>query len=417
MYISTLGLIGIKWRDPSRLTYKIPKSVMKLAKDAGLKKTDDFLEFWFKNRNNIVYELNDGVVGGQVSAFEKIHKWLTPIGKQCSKSLQLFINSNQNKFPVSDSQHGRKRRLEVSKFTFEFKDEIFDLEKFHRHLNLIPCNKRIDLSGVTLHHINLTNFIVDNFDLEHARLYDCKFDNSIFSNTGFYGSELKCCQFSRVVFDENCSFMVANLYGCQFSHTDLNDVIAAPTIRIKKVSYFYLLIALFDTFKGSFENDIVKNNVIRYMKHNSFIGCRTDEVLRSENRWLKEYVDWYQNVMFNLGSGFDRMSTIEKFSFFFSIVCTKCWSSFKALALTGTLVALIFSAIYYYLPPFSLNGYDDSWLTAIYFSIVTFTTLGFGDISPATELAKVIVILEVILGYIVLGSFVLLLGRKVNTKY
>ena len=402
----------------SKQTYlQNSKKCHEASQRCRLKKTDDFLEFWFKNRNNIVYELNDGVVGGQVSAFEKIHKWLTPIGKQCSKSLQLFINSNQNKFPVSDSQHGRKRRLEVSKFTFEFKDEIFDLEKFHRHLNLIPCNKRIDLSGVTLHHINLTNFIVDNFDLEHARLYDCKFDNSIFSNTGFYGSELKCCQFSRVVFDENCSFMVANLYGCQFSHTDLNDVIAAPTIRIKKVSYFYLLIALFDTFKGSFENDIVKNNVIRYMKHNSFIGCRTDEVLRSENRWLKEYVDWYQNVMFNLGSGFDRMSTIEKFSFFFSIVCTKCWSSFKALALTGTLVALIFSAIYYYLPPFSLNGYDDSWLTAIYFSIVTFTTLGFGDISPATELAKVIVILEVILGYIVLGSFVLLLGRKVNTKY
>jgi hypothetical protein len=153
------------------------------------------------------------------------------------------------------------------------------------------------------------------------------------------------------------------------------------------------------------------------MKHNSFIGCSSDEILRSESRWLKEYVDWYQNVIFNLGTGFYRMSVFEKISFSFSIVFTKCWTSFKAIALTGTPVALIFSAIYYYLPPFSLNGYDDSWVTAIYFSVVTFTTLGFGDISPATELAKFIVVLEVILGYVILGSFTLLLGRKVSTKY
>jgi hypothetical protein len=176
MYIITLGLIGIKWQDPSRLTYIIPKSVMKLAKEAGLKRNDDFLEFWFKNRNSIIYEVNSGFVGGQISSFEKTHQWLTPIGRQCSKSLQLFINSNQNKFPISDSHYGRKRRLDVSNFTFEFKSEIFNLEKFHRYLNLIPCNRRIDLSGV----------------------------------------------------------------------------------RIKKVSYFYLIVALFDTFKGSFENDIVK---------------------------------------------------------------------------------------------------------------------------------------------------------------
>jgi hypothetical protein len=62
-----------------------------------------------------------------------------------------------------------------------------------------------------------------------------------------------------------------------------------------------------------------------------------------------------------------------------------------------------FAAIYYLNPVF--------WkapLTIVqsgYFSVVTITTLGYGDITPQTELARTITALEAVLGIVVIGFF------------
>jgi hypothetical protein len=55
-------------------------------------------------------------------------------------------------------------------------------------------------------------------------------------------------------------------------------------------------------------------------------------------------------------------------------------------------------------------------LNSIYYSVVTFTTLGFGDITPITKTAAGFVMAEVILGYVMLGGlisiFATLLARR-----
>jgi len=48
-----------------------------------------------------------------------------------------------------------------------------------------------------------------------------------------------------------------------------------------------------------------------------------------------------------------------------------------------------------------------------YYSIVTFTTLGYGDILPITVLQKVFVSFEVVIGYFMLGMLMNLIGKKV----
>lgn len=52
------------------------------------------------------------------------------------------------------------------------------------------------------------------------------------------------------------------------------------------------------------------------------------------------------------------------------------------------------------------------WYAPFYYSIVTFTTLGFGDIVPITHTARVVVTLEVIMGYIMLGGLISILANK-----
>ena len=49
----------------------------------------------------------------------------------------------------------------------------------------------------------------------------------------------------------------------------------------------------------------------------------------------------------------------------------------------------------------------------IYFSVVTFTTLGYGDIVPLSVLGKVLVLIEVMVGYVMLGLLVGIISRRV----
>jgi len=58
----------------------------------------------------------------------------------------------------------------------------------------------------------------------------------------------------------------------------------------------------------------------------------------------------------------------------------------------------------------------DTWLTPFYYSIVTYTTLGFGDVLPNSMFGESIVIVEVILGYLTLGLIVAILANFVARR-
>ena len=55
-------------------------------------------------------------------------------------------------------------------------------------------------------------------------------------------------------------------------------------------------------------------------------------------------------------------------------------------------------------------------LTPYYFSIVTFTTLGFGDVTPNNFWGELCVLIEVLLGYIALGGLMSILANKVARR-
>ncbi len=57
-------------------------------------------------------------------------------------------------------------------------------------------------------------------------------------------------------------------------------------------------------------------------------------------------------------------------------------------------------------------GYEPNLMTYMYFSVVTFTTLGFGDVTPVGHLGEVLVTIEVILGYVGLGGLISIFTTK-----
>ncbi len=54
--------------------------------------------------------------------------------------------------------------------------------------------------------------------------------------------------------------------------------------------------------------------------------------------------------------------------------------------------------------------------TMVYYSLVTFTTLGFGDITPLTDIAAIMVTTEVILGYVMLGGLITIFATKLARR-
>ena len=56
------------------------------------------------------------------------------------------------------------------------------------------------------------------------------------------------------------------------------------------------------------------------------------------------------------------------------------------------------------------------WITMLYYSVVTFTTLGFGDITPKTHIGALLVMVEVVIGYIMLGGLIYILATKLARR-
>ena len=82
----------------------------------------------------------------------------------------------------------------------------------------------------------------------------------------------------------------------------------------------------------------------------------------------------------------------------------------------STVLILFFAFIYFIIGCFYPGAFGGSrnytLLTPFYFSCVTFTTLGFGDIYPTIVIAELAVITEVILGYMMLGGVVSIFTKK-----
>src|SRR3984893_17002493 len=77
-----------------------------------------------------------------------------------------------------------------------------------------------------------------------------------------------------------------------------------------------------------------------------------------------------------------------------------------------------FYGVIYRIFPHILDYKDsaNTWFTPYYFSIVTYTTLGFGDVRPATLFGEIIVSSEVILGYTTLGLLLSVLAQNIARR-
>src|SRR6266699_2080637 len=85
--------------------------------------------------------------------------------------------------------------------------------------------------------------------------------------------------------------------------------------------------------------------------------------------------------------------------------------------LLALIIVLGFGLTYHFHPDLlSYGSHSQTAFSPFYFSIVTFTTLGFGDVTPNGVGGEMIVSLQVISGYLTLGLLISILANKVARR-
>jgi hypothetical protein len=184
-----------------------------------------------------------------------------------------------------------------------------------------------------------------------------------------------------------------------------------------------------------FRNVPVIKHVIQQMKPikvTNFLEVDTEEVDGSKNPVLKRYMQDYQFIQ-----GLREKTFFHRKLFYpiWKVTCD-CGRSLSIWAFWSFSIALLFGFIYapYTCPSWLPNPiqdilclfdpkihidpytYQHNLWTSIYFSIVTFTTLGFGDVQPQNGAGLFWVALEVIIGYIMLGGLISIFATKLARR-
>ncbi len=114
-----------------------------------------------------------------------------------------------------------------------------------------------------------------------------------------------------------------------------------------------------------------------------------------------------------------RRARGHKLLYWLWLISCDCGRSLILWASWSVLMAVFFGIIFHSLGSTSFNETSDfpwSLHKTIYYSVVTFTTLGFGDITPNTTTAAYWVMAEIILGYIMLGGLISIFATKLARR-
>ena len=217
-----------------------------------------------------------------------------------------------------------------------------------------------DLSGATLTDADLRQADLRIADLREARLRDANLESAQLQRAVVRGADLTACR----------------VEGSQWDHADLRGVRLDGLTGYRRASWIGVDIRDTD-FTGAYL-------CRRHMLDQNYL-----EEFRTQSSWTKALY-WLWWVTSDCGRSFVRWSLLT-------------------LAFTGAFgLGYTFVAIDY--------GPYETWLSPYYFSVVTLTTLGYGDSLPSSVPAQVLAMIEVLFGYVMLGGLLSIFSNKMARR-
>jgi len=247
-----------------------------------------------------------------------------------------------------------------------------------------------DLSGANLEEVDLSYAGLGMSVMHKTRLFNARLDGATMTKSDLMGSDLRCASL------RDCRMREADLTFVDFTSADMRGAdISLSNVAGSSFTNADLRGARLRMLKG-FEKATWIGTDIRDI---NFAGAyRVRRFIMDEN-YLKEFRD--QGVLAN---------------FMYKIwwLTSDCGRSMTRWFLCTLVLVLLFAFLY----TFCEIDYGDhlTWFSPIYYSVVTLTTLGYGDIVPASLTGQIIAMAEVVSGYVMLGGLISIFSNKVARR-
>ncbi len=244
----------------------------------------------------------------------------------------------------------------------------------------------LDLSGYS----NLIDDTIWAFDLSDCALHYSDFSGCELTSSDFSRSDILYADFANAILSE-CNFSKTNLTLTSFCNSDLNlaDLRGAWITDI----------------------DLVDSNLgfVKFNRRTTFHNMDPSKVSGASNPLFLSYTR--RRIFLQ---HFKSQSFLNCVLYYIWFAISDCGYSFTRWFALSAIICSVFGKVYSLIPSdFSIiNNRVPTAFSFYYYSVVTFTTLGFGDILPKTLRAEILVTLEVIVGYIMLGGLISIFASK-----
>lgn len=298
----------------------------------------------------------------------------------------------------------------------------------------------IDMQGLNLSGADFSEADLSEANLAGAQLFKTKFTNASLVKTCLNRAELTGADLSRANMENascretgfglatlhNVRLFEADLSGATLTKTDLRKAdfrcanLKNARLREANLSKTDLTganlhgadLSLSQVSGAVFNNSDLRETRLRSIQgfdEAQWVGADIRDINFAGAYLLRRFV-----VDQNYLMEFRSRSKYNRVVYNVWWITSDCGRSLKRWCFWILMLTLLFSWIYS-MVQIDYGKYDN-WIGPFYYSVVTLTTLGYGDVVPASSVARVVAIIEVIFGYLMLGGLLSIFANKMARR-
>jgi uncharacterized protein YjbI with pentapeptide repeats len=248
-----------------------------------------------------------------------------------------------------------------------------------------------DLTEARLDEVSATNAGLGMATLRGATLFNARLNNATLTGADLEGADLRCAHLDQARLRE-ARLRGADLTECHLCSTDLSKA---------------------DVRGAVFTNADLRNarvRALRDFKRATWVGVDIRDINFAGGYQLRRQI-----IDDNYLKEFRESTRWSGVVYWVWWVTSDCGRSLFRWCLWIGGLALLFAGLYD-LAGLDYGQHTRSPLTHVYYSVVTLTTLGYGDITPRTASGQLLVMLEVFLGYMMLGGLLSVFSNKIARR-